>query len=45
MMNLKDINIINYVVIENEVVEINNSVIAMSKSWGKLNNIMNKMGK
>ncbi len=44
MMDLKDINIINYVVIENELVEINNRVISMSKSLGKLKNIMNKMG-
>ena len=40
MMDLKDINIINYVVIENELVEINNSLIAMSKSLGKLKNII-----
>ena len=40
MMDLKDINIINYVVIENELVEVNNNIISMSKSLGKLKNII-----
>lgn len=40
MMDLKDINIINYVVIENELVEVNNNVISMSKSLGNLKRIM-----
>lgn len=45
MMNLKDINITNYVIIDNELVEINSDVISMSKSLGKLKNIMNNISK
>ena len=41
MMDLKNINIKNYVVIENELVEINNNVISMSKSLGELKNMIN----
>ena len=41
MMDLKDINITNYVVVENELVEINNNVISMSKSLGELKNMIN----
>lgn len=45
MMNLKDTNITNYVIIDNELVEINSDVISMSKSLGKLKNIMNNISK
>lgn len=45
MMSLKDINITNYVIIDNELVEINSDVISMSKSLGKLKNIMNNISK
>ncbi len=36
MMNLKDINITNYVVVENELIEINNEIISLSKTLSKL---------
>ena len=40
MMNLKDITITNYVVDDNELIEIDNNVISMSKSLAKLKNIL-----
>lgn len=40
MMDLKNINITNYVVVENELIEINLDVISMSKSLAKLKNKM-----
>ena len=43
MMDLKEINITNYVVVENQLIEICNDVISMSKSLGKLQNIMKNM--
>lgn len=36
MMDLKDINITNYVVVENELIEINNEIISLSKTLSKL---------
>lgn len=36
MMDLKDVSIENYVVIDNELVEIDEDVISMSKSLGKI---------
>ena len=38
MMDLKDINIINYVVVENELIEVDSDLISMSKSLAKLKN-------
>lgn len=43
MMNLKDINITNYVIIDNELVEIGSDVISMSKSLGKLKDLMEEL--
>ena len=43
MMNLANINITNYVVIDNELIKIDNDIISMSKSLGKLKNTMKKM--
>lgn len=43
MMDLANINITNYVVIDNELIKIDNDVISMSKSLGKLKNTMKKM--
>lgn len=40
MMDLKDITIANYVVIDNELIEIDSDVISMSKSLGKIKNKM-----
>lgn len=42
MMNLENINITNYVVIDNELVELDNDIISMSKSLGKLKNTVKK---
>ncbi len=36
MMNLENINIRNYVVVDNELIEIDNEIISMSKSLAKL---------
>ena len=36
MMNLENINIRNYVVVDNELIEINNEIISLSKSLAKL---------
>lgn len=38
MMDLKDIIITNYVIIDNDLIEIDNNVISMSKSLGKIKN-------
>lgn len=38
MMNLENINIRNYVVVDNELIEIDNEIISMSKSLAKLKN-------
>ena len=43
MMDLSNINITNYVVIDNEMIKINNDVISMSKALGELKNTMKKM--
>lgn len=43
MMDLANINITNYVVIDNELIKIDNDVISMSKSLGKLKNTMKKI--
>lgn len=43
MMDLANINITNYVVIDNKLIKIDNDVISMSKSLGKLKNTMKKM--
>ena len=40
MMDLKDIIITNYVIIDNDLIEIDNNVISMSKSLGKIKNII-----
>lgn len=40
MMDLKNITITNYVVVDNELIEIDNNVISMSKSLAKLKNIL-----
>jgi len=42
MMDLKDVIIKNYVVIENELIDIDNNVISMSKALGKLKKLMEK---
>ena len=39
MMDLKDVNITNYVVVENELIEIDNNIILMSKSLAELKNL------
>ena len=36
MMKLDDINITNYVVVDNELIEINNEIISLSKTLSKL---------
>ena len=38
MMDLKDIVITNYVIVYNDLIEIDNTVISMSKSLGKIKN-------
>ena len=38
MMDLKDIVITNYVIVYNDLIEIDNNVISMSKSLGKIKN-------
>ena len=38
MINLENINIRNYVVVDNELIEIDNEIISMSKSLAKLKN-------
>ena len=43
MMNLKDINITNYVVVDNELVEIDDKIISMSKQLSKLKDMTNKI--
>lgn len=43
MMNLEDINITNYIIIDNELVEISSDVISMSKSLGKLKDLMEEL--
>ena len=43
MMNLNDINITNYVVVDNELVEIDDKVISISKQLSKLKNMTNKI--
>ena len=40
MMNLKDINITNYVVVDNELIKIDEDIISMSKSLGKLKKVI-----
>ena len=40
IMNLENVNIKNYVIIDNELIEIDDKVISMSKSLGKLKNII-----
>lgn len=42
-MNLKDINITNYVVVDNELVEIDDKIISMSKQLSKLKDMTNKI--
>lgn len=42
MMNLKDINITNYVIVENQMIEIDNNIISLSKSLAKLKNEFNE---
>ena len=37
-MDLKDIVITNYVIVYNDLIEIDNNVISMSKSLGKIKN-------
>ena len=37
-MDLKDIVITNYVILDNDLIEIDNNVISMSKSLGKIKN-------
>ena len=39
MMNLNDINIINYVIVDDELIEIDSNLISLSKSLAKLKNI------
>ena len=43
MMTLTNINIINYIVTDNELIKIDNDVISMSKSLVKLKNTIKKM--
>jgi len=38
MINLENINIRNYVVVDNELIEIDNEIISMSKPLAKLKN-------
>lgn len=45
MMDLKNVNITNYVVIDNELIEINSDIISMSKSLGKLKDMMSNISK
>ena len=40
MMNLKDINITNYVVVDNELIKIDEDIISVSKSLGKLKKVI-----
>ena len=42
MMDLKDINITNYVVVDNELIEISSDIISISKNLSKLKNTYNK---
>ena len=39
MMNLNNINIVNYVVVNDELIEIDSNLISLSKSLTKLKNI------
>lgn len=39
IMNLNNINIVNYVVVDNELIEIDSNLISLSKSFAKLKNI------
>ena len=39
MMNLNNINIVNYVVVNDEIIEIDSNLISLSKSLAKLKNI------
>ena len=39
MMNLNNINIVNYVVVNDELIEIDSNLISLSKSLAKLKNI------
>lgn len=43
MMDIKDINITNYVVVDNELVEIDDKIISMSKQLSKLKDMTNKI--
>ncbi|MCI8352608.1 MAG: hypothetical protein HFJ58_03220 [Clostridia bacterium] len=43
MMNLDNINITNYVVVDNELIEIDNDIISLSKSLKRLKDIINKL--
>lgn len=43
MMDIKDINITNYVVVDNELVEIDDEIISMSKQLSKLKDMTNKI--
>ncbi len=40
MMDLKNINITNYVVIDNELIKLEKDVISMSKSLGRLKKLI-----
>ncbi len=42
MMKLNNINITNYVIVDNELIEIDDDVISMSKSLGKLKDTIKK---
>lgn len=42
MMKLDNINITNYVIVDNELIEIDDDVISMSKSLGKLKDTIKK---
>lgn len=42
MMNLKDIKITNYVIVDNELIEISQDIISISKNLIKLKNTYNK---
>ena len=43
MMNLEDINITNYVVVDNELIKVDEDIISMSKSLGKLKKVIGKL--
>jgi len=42
MMDLKDIKITNYVIVDNELIEISSDIISISKNLSKLKNTYNK---